>query len=441
MGNNQTGRSTIRTGQILLGFLAGAALGGGLYSVVERGGLLRSEGHTVAAADGAHGHSGHAAAGGHSEGDAHASEAKHEGGHSSAGGARGAEPSCVDMSEEQARANGIEIATAAGGRLERTATFPGEIALNADKVSHIVPRIGGIVHSVSRNLGDVVKPGDLMAVLDSRELAEAKASCLAAHQRLSLADARLKSAEELHAKKLKSDLEFLTIQKAVAEAEIEARSAANRLRILGMTKKQIDALPSQPDGLSRYELRAPCAGTVIRKHCSLGEVLDCQSDAFMIADLTTVWAEITVYAADVGSVRPGQSVTLRADSLNLSATSTITYVAPVLNEATRAIHARAEIPNAKGQWRPGAFITASVVRESESVAMLIPTDAIQRLENRPVVFVYDKGEFQPRPVGVGRSSATHTEIVSGLKPGERLATKGSFLLKAELGKGQASHEH
>lgn len=417
----------IRIGQIVAGVVLGLVLGGGGIWWLEHGHApWATAGTNAAHAGGAvedeHGHE--------SEGHAGHGEDEHEN-----------EAGLLVLSENAIRESGIEVAAAGGGELEQALRLPGEIVLNADKVAHIVPRVAGIVRRVDKNLGDEVQAGEVMAILESRELAEAKAAFLAGQQRLALAEANLKSAAELHAKKIMPDLEFLAIQKAEAEAEIESKTADNKLHALGISEEQLQQLPNHAASLAMYELRAPFAGTVIEKHCSLGEVLNSDSDAFVLADLSTVWANITVYSQDMGRVDVGQSVQLRSDVLNVSATATVNYIAPVANEATRTVHARADLSNTERRWRPGTFVTADLVFDTERVPILIPTDAVQRVKGESVVFVAEGEAFESRPVEVGRSSATHSEIVAGLEPGEKYVVKGAVVLKAELGKSQAVHEH
>lgn len=410
----------VRIGQILIGIVLGAALcGGGLW---WRG---------VFQVDTARAEAGHADEGG---APGHTSSAAGEDAH-------GHEEGRIVLSDKAIRDSGIEIAAAAGGELEQSLTLPGEIVLNADKVAHIVPRVAGIVQQVHKNLGDEVQAGEVMAVLESRELAETKAGYLAAQQRLGLAKANLESAAELHTKKIMPDLEFLAIQKAKAEAEIECQNAENKLHALGVTDEQLAELPRRAADLVLYELRAPFAGTVVEKHCALGEVLNGETDAFVLADLSTVWANITVYTQDMGRVRTGQSVHIGSDALDMSATAPIDYVAPVANEATRTVYARADLPNTDRRWRPGTFVTAALVLDREQVPVLIPTAAVQRVKGKTVVFVAEGEGFEPRAVTVGRTSNTHSEIVRGLEAGEKYVVKGAVVLKAELGKGQAGHEH
>ncbi len=237
------------------------------------------------------------------------------------------------------------------------------------------------------------------------------------------------------------DLEFLTIQKAKAEAEIESKTADNKLHALGMTDEQLREVPDHAVSLALYELRAPFAGTVVEKHCSLGEVLSGEADAFVLADLSTVWAKITVYTQDMNKVRKGQAVQIRADGVGTTATGAVCYIAPVANEATRTVYARVDLPNPQREWRPGTFVTASVVLDRQSLPVVVPIDALQRVKSDSVVFVADGEGFEPRTVTVGRMNHTQAEIAAGLTAGERYVVKGAVVLKAELGKRQAVHEH
>lgn len=353
----------------------------------------------------------------------------------------GHEDGAIVLSEKAIKDSGIEVAPAAGGELEESLSLPGEIVLNADKVAHIVPRVAGIVHRVDKKLGDEVQAGEIMAILESRELAEAKATFLAAQERLTLAQATLESAEQLRAKRIMPDLEFLAIQKAQAEAEIESKAVSNKLHALGMSEEQLKDIPGHAASLALSELRAPFAGTVVEKHCSLGEVLDSETDAFVLADLSTVWAQISVYTQDVARVRVGQAVQIRAETPAVTADGTICYLSPLANEATRTVSARVDLANAERQWRPGTFVTASITLERRPASVLVPLEALQRVKGDNVVFVADADGFEPRVVQVGRVNSIHAEITGGLQPGEQYVTKGAVILKAELGKREAVHVH
>jgi cobalt-zinc-cadmium efflux system membrane fusion protein len=337
---------------------------------------------------------------------------------------------CIPVSPEAAASAGVETEEAAGGAIEETLNLPGEIVFNADKVAHIVPRVPGIVRRVDKVLGDAVKAGEVMAVLESRELAEAKAAFLAASQRLALAQANFKSAEEMHARKIMPDLEYMTVRKEVAGAEIEAKTAEYKLHALGVQHEECSRLNQEEQALSMHEMRAPFAGTLVEKHCSLGEVVNEQRDCFVLADLASVWADVAVYPNDLARVVVGQRVHLRTDGL--SADGEIFYVSHALSETTRTALARVLVPNTDARWKPGMFITAAIVLGKSDAKVLVPNDAIQTIEGRPAVFIACLDDFELRHVKVGRSNATHTEILEGLKPAEQYVSKNAFVLKAEL---------
>jgi cobalt-zinc-cadmium efflux system membrane fusion protein len=122
------------------------------------------------------------------------------------------------------------------------------------------------------------------------------------------------------------------------------------------------------------------------------------------------------------------------------ASGTISYITPVVDQPTRTATARVVLPNAEGIWRPGMFVNAHVL-EPTAAEIVVPRTAIQLVARAPVVFVETAGGFEPRPITVGRGGDTHVEVVDGLRAGERFVATNSFLLKAELGKGEAEHEH
>ncbi|MFO0973799.1 MAG: efflux RND transporter periplasmic adaptor subunit [Phycisphaerae bacterium] len=352
------------------------------------------------------------------------------------------EQGVVRLSAKAIQSSGIEVFEAGPGRLEQTITLPGEVRLNADRVAHIVPRVSGMVREVRKNIGETVTPGEVIAILDSRELADAKAADLAAASRHDLAKASLERIAKLFEKKIAPEEELLKARQALAETNIDHRTAEAKLHALGLTQEQVQRLHEEKDAdYSRYEIKAPFSGAVIEKHLSLGEVVSSETTCFILADLSTVWVNITVYAQDVGRISVGQAVQIKADAFGQAASGAICYVAPVASESTRTVYARVDLPNRDRQWRPGTFVTASIVLDQDAVGVLVPNDAIQRLNNESVVFVVEKDGFEPRTVKLGRLSHTHAEIADGLRAGERFVGKGAVVLKGELGKHEAAHEH
>jgi len=295
------------------------------------------------------------------EADAH--DAAHEGEHAHEGSHEDEhEEGHIRLTAAQQAASGIELGTAGPRTLALVQELPGEVVVNADRLAHIVPRFPGIAREVRTQLGDHVKAGEVLAIIESNE------------------------------------------------------------------------------SLSPYEVKSLIAGTVIEKHITLGEFVRDDSDIYMIADLSTVWVNVTVYARDLSRIRRGQRVAIRGAGNETA--GEISYVGPVIGEATRTAVARVVLSNSRGLWRPGLFVTAAVEVEQVAVPVAVPDDAIQTLKGKTVVFVAEDAEsFAPRKVELGRTGEEWIEIVSGLAAGERCVVKQSFILKSEHGKSEASHEH
>ncbi|QOJ02882.1 MAG: efflux RND transporter periplasmic adaptor subunit [Planctomycetia bacterium] len=351
------------------------------------------------------------------------------------------EQGVVKLSPETLKINGIEVAEAGPGTLERTITLPGEVHLDADRVAHIVPRVSGMVREVLKKLGEPVKPGEVIAILDSRELADAKAADLAAASRHELAKANLERIQKLFEKKIAPEEELLKARQALAETDIDHRTAEAKLHALGLTEQQVESLHSEKDtDYSRYEIKAPFSGTVIEKHITLGEVVNPDTTCFVLADLSNVWIDVTVYGQDIIHVHVGQTAHVKAEGIDGDTTGKLFYVSSVIDEATRTATARLVLDNVEGRWKPGLFVRATVSVASQAVAILLPLGAVQTVEGQPTVYVEKSGAFEPRKVTVGDKNATHIEITSGLKPGERVVVKNAFIVKSQGMKSELGEE-
>jgi len=195
------------------------------------------------------------------------------------------------------------------------------------------------------------------------------------------------------------------------------------------------------DNLATFPLEAAFAGTVIDRHVTPGEVVSPERAAFIVADLSTVWVEIDVYQRALDRVRVGGPVEITAGRGGESVEGIVSYVSPVVDQATRTARARVVLANPHGRWRPGSFVTA-LVHDPSDAAVVVPRRAVHRLGGEPVVFVVSGDHFTPRVVTLGRVGRSRVAIAQGLEPGERYADEGSFLVKAEIAKGEgAEHEH
>lgn len=347
----------------------------------------------------------------------------------------------VELSAEQIAELGIETAIAQAGSLRRTLSLPGRIAADADRLAHIVTRVAGVATEVRKTLGDNVAQGEVMAVVESRELADGKAAYLAAWRRLELARARFDREQSLWDKRISSEQEFLDARQAVAETQIELQVAEQKLHALGFGDEYVRTLPEQSDqSLTRYEILAPFDATVIAKHITIGEALKDDSELFAIADLSAVWVQLDVHQHDLPYVEGGQEAIVTVGPGVPQASGRISYVAPIAAEDTRTVQARVVLPNTGGRYRPGLFATAEILTEAVTVDVLVPRSAVQSLEGRSCVFVPSEHGFEARFVSVGRSSHGAVEITSGLVAGEPFTIQGAFELKAAIvAAGLGSH--
>lgn len=348
----------------------------------------------------------------------------------------------VELSEKAAQAAGIEIHSAGPQRVGSVFELPGEVSFNADMVAHVVPRVAGVISGSLKNLGDPVRKGELIAVIESREMAEAKSRYLVFLKREELARTVFERTENLWKKMVTPEQSYLNDKKALEEAKIETMAAAQKLMALGLSEEQIAALAQAPNGpLNRYELHAPFDGVVVKKHMAIGEWATENKDLLVLADLSSVWVEIIVYVKDLGKIRIGQKATVKSDASDQSATGVVSYVGPLVGEETRTARARVVLPNTDNRWRPGLFVTVKLAEDQVDVPVAVRKDAIQMLGDWSVVFVRDQDAFRPRPLQLGLGNGKYVEVVKGLSPGERYAGRNSFLLKSQLGIGGLSHSH
>lgn len=348
----------------------------------------------------------------------------------------------IQLSPDAAKFANLGVDTIAPRKIKDIVSLPGVIRMNEDRVVHVVPRISGVVRSVHKNFGESVTKGEKLAVIDSRELADAKSEYLAAHERRKLAESRFKREEDLHIKKVSSEDDFLTAKEAYAESKIRERSARQKLLALELDETVIDKSRDELDtSLTEYEIRSPLNGTVIEKHISGGEGVSADSDIFLLADLSTVWVEVTIYPQDLRKVRPGLSVLIRSDDLDSTAEGVVAYLDPLVGEDTRSARAIVELSNPDGIWRPGLYVTAEILASENEVQMAVPVEALQQFRDWQVVFAKFDDIYEIRMVELGITDGDWVEVVSGIDAGQPFVSHNSYVLKADLEKSGAAHDH
>ncbi|MEO8350270.1 MAG: efflux RND transporter periplasmic adaptor subunit [Chthoniobacteraceae bacterium] len=201
------------------------------------------------------------------------------------------------------------------------------------------------------------------------------------------------------------------------------------------------AVVESNESLQTYEIRAEMAGTVIRKEVTLGEFVSGQEPIFAVADLSTVWADFSVYPQDFPLLRKGQTVVLEGGSGTEKVEAKIDYISPFGSENSQTMLARATVPNANGEWRPGLFVRGSVITDQAEVPVAVKAGALQTFRDWDVVFIRVGELFEAVSVELGRRDDEWIEVKSGLAAGDQYAAENSFVVKADIGKAGASHDH
>ncbi len=346
-----------------------------------------------------------------------------------------AEGETLALSEAQIQAAGIALEAAGAGAVQQLLQLPGEVRLNQDRSTAIVPRLAAVVESVAVSQGQTVKKGQVLAQLASPEAAELRSQWQAAPKRLGLAQNTYAREKRLWEEKITAEQDYRQAEQSWQEAQITLSAIGQKLSALGL-----DA-GAASGSLNRFALRAPFDGVVIEKNLSLGQALKDDAAVFVVADLRQVWVELQVPAQALPQLKVGELVQVQASAFSAQAKGKIAFVGSLLGEQTRTATARVVLDNAQGQWRPGLFVNVAVAASQEQAPVTVRNEALQTVEGKTVVFVRTAQGFAARPVELGISDGVRSAVKKGLQAGERYAAVGSFVLKAELGKSEAAHEH
>lgn len=411
---------------IIIGLILVSALGGGVaYRLVS------------STAGGEHAeHAEHAEAGHGGEKGEHA-EAKDEKAHEGHD-EHGAK--LVKMSVEVQKQSGVVVAAAKKQQMAGLISATGKVEANADRIAHVSPRISGKIVAVRASLGDGVGAGQVLATLDSVELGEALSRYHQSKTRLSLAQSNMERVKVLVDKKIAARKEILQAETDYKTAQTELHTDQERLALYGVSAGDLKAgkKPLLP-------VRSPIGGVITEKHAIVGELADPAKSLYTVADLSSVWVMVDIHEKDLVKVRRGQTASVMVNAFpDAKFRGRITYLADVVDEATRTIKARVEVANPGRKLKPEMFATVELSIAADAPAVLaVPEEAVQELEGKKLVFVAEgEGVFEPRAVTLGRASGGMVEVLSGLKEGERLAVKGGFVLKSELQKGEIEgHDH
>lgn len=347
-------------------------------------------------------------------------------------------PNMVALKAETLADAGIEVAPVAQGEFRLHRDFPATVQPNENELAEVTTLIRGRVVEVYADFGQDVKKGTLLALLHSTDLGLAEAAYLKSTAKLHEAELAYERARDLHQHRAVSVAELQRREAEMKTVRAEAREAKHRLELLGVPADEIRRLDREQTIRSDVPIRAPFAGRVIMRNLTRGEVVETTQRLFTVADLSDVWVVGNVPEKDVQFIHRGQSVDVRTAAYpGKIFPGTITYIADVLDPATRTMRLRVTVPNPKRHLKPEMFATVRVYAVPEPEALMVPIAAVQRSAESSYVFVQvDGGQFEKRPVVLGEETEHLVKVVDGLREGELIVTAGTFVLKSEFEKSQ-----
>ena len=318
-------------------------------------------------------------------------------------------------------------------------TFPGVVRPNEHALANITTLVRGRVAEVHADLGQMVKPNQLLAVLHSGDLGLAQSAYLKARARRHVAEQAYERAQYLYQEKVIGQAEAQRREGEMLSIRAEAQEAREGLRLLGMGDKEIATLERTQTIRSQVAIVAPFAGRVIARDLTKGEVLETTHKLFSVADLSTVWVVGNVSEKDISYMQratadPNQPVEVFVTAYPDEVfQGTVSYVGDVLDTATRTMQVRLILENSKGHLKPEMFATIRVSSEPASDVLVVSESAVQHDRDRSFVFVQkEPGVFEARTIKVGEKNGTFAEVLEGLQEGETVVKEGGFILKSEL---------
>ncbi|MBC8329708.1 MAG: efflux RND transporter periplasmic adaptor subunit [Planctomycetes bacterium] len=357
---------------------------------------------------------------------------------------RAPDPACGTAGElvqlrsvEDVRAAGIELGVVEQRRLSFELDRSAVLAFDGDRQVLLSSRAPGTVAEVLVDQGQVVTAGQELMVVDSAEVGEAKAALQRQRVLVELGRRDREREARLLEAGAGTERQALEAETRLAKAELASAEARQRLRSLGFTDEALDQAGEEADRVPRIALRAPFAGTILRRPGGPGAAVAVGEPVFELADLGRMWLRIDLREEDAGRVAIGWPLTLEVDALPGERwTGELDWVGAGLDPRSRTLPARAVIENPGGRLRAGMYGRARIQVGGQEPRLLVARESVQWEGCCNIVFVPEgPASFRPRPVRIGYAVGEQYVIEEGLRAGEEVVTTGAFLLKTEILKG------
>ena len=332
----------------------------------------------------------------------------------------------IRYSQGFAERNKLEFAAVGSGSLSPVVHVTGTVDFDPDRVAAIGARIEGRVRSVLKLEGDQVKPGDVLAEIESAQLGAAQAALISARAHADAAIANERRERELAQAKISSNRDSELAAATAASARAELQAAENRVKAMG-------GKPNGEPGI--LQMQSPIAGRVVARGLSRGQFVEPTLTAFKVADLSRLFVELAVFERDVSNIREGDEVELTAPGAGKAQLKgRVAYVGDEIDLQTKTAAVRVIVEQQATPLRPGQSVMARIQTSIKAEpSLVLPRDAVTTVDGKPTVFVaYDATSLEPRAIEVGRQDGQMVEVTQGLRAGERVIVHGLFALKSEI---------
>jgi membrane fusion protein, heavy metal efflux system len=329
------------------------------------------------------------------------------------------------------------------------------LTLRQEGVARTAARVSGRVEAIRVRLGERVKKGQVLGMIESAELGQTRADYLAASAKVRVAQSNHQQEKQLVEKGISAERELREAEGALAVANGELDAADARLHAFGLSEGEIKSLKAQEHYSSEFAIRSPIDGTVIELLVTVGQSVEGTTHLFTVGELSELWAILDIFEKQLPYVHVGQEVELTLEAVpGERFLGRVDYIADLVEEKSRTIEVRVVVPN-RGEGRrlkPGMFATALIKTEGPTDggavdSLVVPREAVQRVRGEDLVFVPEDGFAGPGPafraveVELGESTATEVEVKRGLTRGQKIVVRGAFILKSELAKDSLGEGH
>ena len=347
-------------------------------------------------------------------------------------------PNVVRLTPAAAQSAGIVVEPVKASILTGTSRFTGAVEPNQQQLQQVSALTSGRIEQVFAKLGDFVRAGSVVATVSSPEVAQIHGKLLEAEARLNLAEANLRRTKRLAELGAAAGKDLNAALAEADTARYDLNHLRDELRILGAPDDE-----KRRHDIAAVRLIAPISGVITERLVNPGSGVEAGKPLLTIANLSTVWVIANVPESQVSQLRIGASADVRAASLGTEVLrGTVSYIDPVLNEATRTARVRIDVQNPGGRLKVGTFVDVAIANAAVGQqALVVPDDAVQRMRDGEVVFVQSSdNSFTPRRITLGDRIDGHRVVLAGLTAGERIVTKGGFAVKSQMLKGEMSED-